>query len=64
MVQELEWYFAAEGEAERHPEQGKSIGVPGEDDGDRRRRRLMDVVPTSIKWMREKEERKDIYIYI
>lgn len=49
MVQELERYFAAEGEAERHPGLGKAIGVPGEDDGDRRRRRRMHVVPTSIR---------------
>ncbi|CAL9079420.1 unnamed protein product [Musa textilis] len=48
MVQELERYFAAEGEAERHPGLGKAIGVPGDDDGDRRRRRRMHVVPTSI----------------
>ncbi|THU44543.1 hypothetical protein C4D60_Mb02t08490 [Musa balbisiana] len=59
MVQELDRYFAAEGEAERHPGLGKAIGVPGEDDGDRRRRRRM-----LVEWMREKEERKEKNIYV
>ncbi|URD87820.1 hypothetical protein MUK42_27246 [Musa troglodytarum] len=59
MVQELERYFAAEGEAERHPGLGKAIGVPGDDDGDRRRR--MHLLK---EWMREKEERKEKYIFL